>query len=631
MRQLVPLVAILSAGLLHAQVPLDLDSPFYKTAILEARLGQSEEVEILRAKRAGENLEMTKPDGTILLAARAKVTAIFPKLPSDGFPFTQMDAQKALSLLQTAKSRWPNRPETSAATLAAWAQLAAKPSQLEKVLESQKTREIQEWLAKIQPEEGGKPRPVDLREYFEEGEKLAREGGPQADQVFRQLEKIRNLMAIDLGQIRGKRLPVEWSEVNPLLPVSLTAVLLVMAFWVFGNIANFFTALKTGVIRNSHKGGENRIVINDRGFFYLAYAVLGGGLIYCFLQARPFTELPEISESSAGGVERGLYLSMNTKNRWSSQPKSSLDLESSAVVAALQSLLPAESFRLNQLLTYQGPKITMRDGKILWRQSLHLAFVPIHLDFSLQPSPQPFLMEKPSIQSCRIGSIPIGEFFGDLLWGWLRGVTSEWDQALGLRTGAIWVWNQSDLFHLETPAVAGKKNDKKQEELSPKSKPNFKEAITATELAQIFAQGDGDVYRDRTIQLTGKLKSVSSMRRLGNTVASEITRGALTKTGGAEAVQAVAPSGLEDEPDAFFLETSGDGIDSKFQVKVLVKSPEVYYLDGRGDLYRVGTNPNTDTPIVARQKMVLFRGGRVEGVERSVIEVYGAQPPEEMP
>ena len=83
MRRAMALGWLLAAGFLHAEAPLDLASPFHKTAILETRLGQSEEFEILRAKVAGDNLEMTKPDGSILLVARAKVNAILPKLPSD--------------------------------------------------------------------------------------------------------------------------------------------------------------------------------------------------------------------------------------------------------------------------------------------------------------------------------------------------------------------------------------------------------------------------------------------------------------------------------------------------------------------------------------------------------------------
>ena len=168
-------------------------------------------------------------------------------------------------------------------------------------------------------------------------------------------------------------------------------------------------------------------------------------------------------------------------------------------------------------------------------------------------------------------------------------------------------------------------------ERNGRKKFEFKDTITASELAQVFAQGDGDVYVDRIINLVGRLKSVSSRRRLGNTMTSEVARKAVVTSGGLEAANAVAPAGLEDLPDEFYLESGEGGLDSKIQVKVLVKSPQVYQLDGRGGLYHVGTNPNLESPLVARQKRALFKGGRVEGMERDVIEVYGAQPPEEVP
>jgi hypothetical protein len=184
---------------------------------------------------------------------------------------------------------------------------------------------------------------------------------------------------------------------------------------------------------------------------------------------------------------------------------------------------------------------------------------------------------------------------------------------------------------VETPAVTSRREEKKQTELAGEGKPVFKESLSATELAEVFADGHGDVYVNRTISVRGNLKSVSSTRRLGNTLASEITRSTLAKAGGPEAVNAVAPSGQEDFPDAFFLETGDANLESKIEIKVLVKCPHTYSLDNRGDLYRSGTSPNLDTPVVARQKQALFKGGRVEGMERNVIEIYGAQPPEEAP
>jgi len=178
---------LLAVGGLQAEAPLDLASPFHKTAIVETRLGQQEEFEVLRAIPAGENLEMTKLDGSILLAPRSKVVAILPKLPSEGFAYTQKDAQEVLGMLETASRAWPDRPETSPRALAAWRELAARPSSLEQSRETQRSREVQRWLEMVQPEEG-RPRPVDLQDYVRVGERLVQEAGPQAEDVKRQLQ-----------------------------------------------------------------------------------------------------------------------------------------------------------------------------------------------------------------------------------------------------------------------------------------------------------------------------------------------------------------------------------------------------------------------------------------------------------
>jgi len=624
------LVWLLAAGFLRAEAPMDLSSPFHKTAVVENRVGQQEDFEILRAKVAGENLEMTRLDGSMVLAPRTKVTAIFPKLPSDGFAYTQKDAQAALALLEAAAPVWTNRAETSRRTLAAWKELASRPSAHEQDRHALRTEAVQRWLDLIQPEEG-KPKPVNLEEYVRQGEKLAQAGGPQAEEIRNQLQKVRNLMAMDFGEIRGKQLPTEWNEFSPLVPVGITAVLLVLGFWVLGNLGNFSAALKAGVLRSSAKGGESRTTFNLKGIVYLIYAGVGGFLLYALLQPGSFPDKGAVSEAGQALAERGFYLSMNVANRWSTQSKSGMEVEAAALVAALQKMLPAGEARLSQVLAYEGPRVVWSEGKIFWRQTMKLAFVPVHLDFRFRPSEQNFSLENPTVESCQIGWVPLGGFVGGLVWGRLHAVTTGWDEALGFQSGAIWDWSQGDRFQINTPAVMGRKDEKKQAELAGRKKAEFKETISAVELAQVFAQGDGDVYQDRTINLTGSLKSVSSIRRLGNTLASEMTRSGLAKAGGPEAVNAVAPSGQEDSPDAFFLETTGDGLDAKIQVKVLVKCPHVYSMDNRGDLYRSGASPNLDTPVVARQKQALFKGGRVEGMERNVIEIYGAQPPEEVP
>ena len=620
----------LAAGWSRAQTPLDFDSPFSKVVLLQGPLDRTEEVEIRRAKIVGENLEMVKLDESLFLAPVGKVRAILPKLPSQGSSFTQNDAQKAYALLQSAQQKWPDRVETSARTLKAWAELAGRPSPFEEKNEAQRSKDIDQWLGKIQPEEGT-PRPVDLADYLREGERFADQKGPKAEEVRRQLEKVRNLMAMDFREIRGKELPTDWSESGLGVAGGIAAFLLLLVLWVFVNLGNFSTALKAGMIRTSQRGGESHTSISLKGLVYLVYAFLGGALLYFLLRVEELPPSPSPNAEAAVIAERGFYLSMNTTSRWSSQAKTSLSIPAPAVVSALQTMIPKEEFRLNSFLAFLGPQVIWTEGRIVWRQTLRIGFLPVCLDFQFHPAPGNFSLENPAIYTCRIGQIPLGGVLGRLIWDRFQPVTSNWDKSLGIQSGAIWSWREPSSIEINTPQVTGRKEESRLAGLANRKKAEFKDSISATELAQVFSDGDGDVYLNRTIQLKGQLKSVSSMRRLGNTMASEMTRAALAKTGGAEAVNAVAPNGQEDQPDAFMLETGGEGLDGKIQIKVLVKSPHVYYLDSRGDLYQVGSNPNVDSPTVARQKQALFKGGRVEGMERNVIEIYGAQPPEEVP
>lgn len=621
---------LLTGGLLAEAPPIDFNSPFNKTALIESRMGQWEEFEILKARLVGENLEMTKADGSILLSPQAKVTAILPKIPPDNFIYAQQDAQKALVLLEKAAQFFPNRPETAPQILMVWRELANRPSSHERNIAAERSSAVQRWLDSVRFEEE-KLKPADLEKYIQEGEQLAKTAGPQAEEITTHLSKARDLMAMDLEKILGKELPTDGNEFSGLIPVGLAGILLILTLWILANLANFLSALKTGMVRSSGRGGGSRITFSFGGVVYLLCAGGGLGLLFFLLRAQPAPVAPTISDSARISALRGLYLSMNAVNQWSNQAKSTREVEAAALIDAVQPLLPAGEFRNNKLLSYQKPLVIWCGGKIFWRQTLMLSFVPIQMDFRFLPPERDFSIEGLRVESFYIGSIPFGAILGNFVWGkWSPGI-ARWDQALGLQGGAAWSWGQGNLVRIETPVVIERGDSKKQTEPPRPKKIDFKSNISAADLARIFTQGDGAVYKNRTINLTGNVVRVISNRRLGNTTASEVARKTISKSGGPGGNKTAAPSGQEDFPDEFYLSTGEGVLESKVQIKVTVKCPNVYYLDSRGDLYKTGTNPNLDTPVVARQKQALFKGGRVEGMERDVIEIYGAQPPEEVP
>jgi hypothetical protein len=99
-----------------------------------------------------------------------------------------------------------------------------------------------------------------------------------------------------------------------------------------------------------------------------------------------------------------------------------------------------------------------------------------------------------------------------------------------------------------------------------------KESLSAQELAEVFDQGYGEIYKGRVITVEGALISVSSRRE---------TMGAGTGLA------------VPDPIDEFVLQGIPEGPGRRFglQVRCQFKSGDTYSLDTRGDLFQ-SKNPN---------------------------------------
>jgi hypothetical protein len=324
--------------------------------------------------------------------------------------------------------------------------------------------------------------------------------------------------------------------------------------------------------------------------------------------------------------EKALYLSLNSKNKWSSQgPRQSEVSSREFLELVFQKLKPKESEM--SLYRFGQPAISFLEDRILWAQPVSLLKYQLQLRFEIPTGLGNFAFENMPVSSCHLGALPLGGFLGEIIFHQLEPSFANFNDLLGIRSGSVWSWRGNDRIVVNTPEVVlSQKNGT--ESLSMKSVPIYKKVVSSQELAEVFAKGFGSVYMGQYVEVWGGVVEVSSGHRLGNNLSSEIVRNTLTQSGGPGAAAQVMAAGSEDLPDSFYLSTAINGQTPKVKVKCVVKSPLAYFLDTRGDLYIAGQNPTSDASLLPNGMPISFQGGRVESFERNTVEIYGCTFPE---
>jgi hypothetical protein len=171
-------------------------------------------------------------------------------------------------------------------------------------------------------------------------------------------------------------------------------------------------------------------------------------------------------------------------------------------------------------------------------------------------------------------------------------------------------------------------------------RPVAKDSLSAKELAEVFGQGFGDIYKDKYVTVEGVLDEVQSNRE-------NLGKGILEKA---------------DPLDEFYLiGIPPNGLKRRIRIRCQIKSQErSYFLDGKGDLYYKeytekvveetndkktangsgasngkpaiqelvkSLNPSNDQSIFRKGGTVKFYGGRVESskVEMETVTIYDCQ------
>jgi hypothetical protein len=599
----------------------DLDSPFIKTAIIEGRYGKSEEREILSAKIVDKEFELVRPDGTLTVIDRDKVKAILPKLPSPGLAFTQQEAKDALAIIVGAKKHFPGSAETSESVVTAWNKYANEKSRHEINKEKATQTEAEAWIAKY-PIEKEDVIKIDSENYLKEGQVLLKKEGVDKKIILERLSKIQQLMSMDLSKLQDLALVIDWDEVSIYFPMILALWFVILIIWAFSNAINVFTAVKL-TLANLFSG-STRIAIPAKIILWVSCSIMAGYLIIQSSRKEPISLAPSSVSSTSlvhSPSEKALYLSLNSKNKWSSQGPKQSEVASVELLELIFQKLKLKESEMS-LYRFGHPAISFLEGRILWVQPVSLLKYQLQLRFEIPTGLGNFAFENMPVSSCHLGALPLGGFLGEIIFHRLEPSFANFNDLLGIRSGSVWSWRGNDRIVVNTPEVVlSQKNGT--ESLSVKPVPIYKKVVSSQELAEVFAQGFGSVYMGQYVEVWGGVVEVFSGHRLGNNLASEIVRNTLTQSGGPEATAKVITAGSEDLPDAFFLNTGINGQPPKVKVKCLVKSPLAYFLDTRGDLYVAGQNPTSDVPLVLKGTPISFQSGRVESFERNTVEIYG--------
>jgi hypothetical protein len=177
---------LLAAGFLQAEAPMDLDSPFVQTVLIQEKNGEISEKAVRKGRVNGAVLELEKEDGGLLVLPRTQVVALLPRLPQAGVTYLQSDAQRALKILEAIRGKFPQRPEVAENTVAEWRKLGSAKIGHDQV----RSTALDEWLKRSSRISSETP-PEQLEKMKEEGFEFLTQFPERATEIERELRGLR--------------------------------------------------------------------------------------------------------------------------------------------------------------------------------------------------------------------------------------------------------------------------------------------------------------------------------------------------------------------------------------------------------------------------------------------------------
>jgi len=571
---------VLGSGMLWAGAPMDLDSPFIKTALIKGTSGEIVEKSVRKGRINGSNIELQKDEGGLLVLQADRVLAVLPKIPQAGETYLQSDAQRALAVLIEAQKLFPDRVEVTASTIAEWDKLSRQATQADEM----ERKALEEWFqsaAKISPQ----AKMDEIRALAEQGESFAGKFPDEEKKIHEQVKGLRELSKIDLSKVANPAFQIG-NFGDSFVPGAILWVILVVPLIIF--ICGVSGAIQ---------GFKERLPL--AGLLRLVLALIAGGTLGLVLWPEAInpgsnTENAEIHSAA----QRGLWLSRNLIEQWADQPSQKVNVPSEAWLGFISGTLQAGAEDPSTLFwCLEKPRIKRENKQLLIVQPLVFKFLPINLKFVFSEPSKGQSWTDMDLTGFKIGHLPLGKFVGSYALQALSVAYEGVRTGFALDKGVRWVMGSDEMLVVEIPSARQKR-------------PVAKDSVSAKELAEVFDQGFGDIYKDKYITVEGDLIEVQSRR--------EIVGGDTFKR--------------EDPFDEFYLDgLPVDGIRRvAVKIRCQLKSEKIFFLDGKGDLFEGSPNPQnprTDIPVLRKGvsgTKIRVSAGRIEsgGSERRLINIY---------
>jgi hypothetical protein len=571
---------VLGSGMLWAGAPMDLDSPFEQTALVKESTGEITEKIVLKGKLNGAVLELQKVDGGIFVIPKGQILAILPKLPKPETVYLKSDAHRALAVLIEAQKLFPDRVEVTTSTIAEWDKLSRQTTQADEM----ERKALEEWFqssAKISPN----AKMDEIRALGEQGESFAGKFPDEEKRIHEQVKGLRELSKIDLSKIATPAFQIG-NFGDSFVPGAILWVILVVPLIIF--IIGVSGAIQ---------GFKERLPM--AGLLRIVLALIAGGLLGLVLWPED-TRLGSNAENTEihSSAQRGFWLSRNTIEQWVDQPSHKVNVPSEAWLGFISGTLQAGAEDLSTLFwCLEKPWITRENKQLIIVQPLVFKILPINLKFIFSEPSKGQSWTDVDLIGFKIGRLPLGKLVGGFALQALSVGYEEVRSGFALDKGVRWVIGSDETLIVEIPSAR-------------KKRPVVKDSVSAKELAEVFDQGFGDIYKGKYITVEGDLIEVQSRR--------EIVGGDTFKR--------------EDPFDEFYLDgLPVDGIRRvALKIRCQLKSEKTFFLDGKGDLFEgspIPQNPRTDIPVLRKGisgTKIRISAGRVEseGSERRLINIY---------
>ena len=591
---------------------MDLDSPFLKTALIKENSGQIVEKVVRKGKIKSGIIELEKNEGGLLVLPSDQVLAVLPQIPRSGEAYLQSDAQRAFNTLSKAQKIYPDRAEVSPGALIEWDKLSRQATEADQV----ERKALENWfhsVSEVPPE----VKTEEIRALVEQGEGFVKKFPDQEKRINEQVRGLKEISKIDLSKTANLSFPIGTFGDNFVPGAILWAVLLIPVILVIYGI--------TGTVQ----GFKERLPL--AALLRLFIALLAGSFLVVVMWPDSIPQ-PNGNRGPQSLAQRALWLSLNMIDGWTDKPAQKINMPLEAWEdLVIEKLQPGVEDLSSLLWHLEKPVFSKTNGQYSVLQPLVLKIVPVTLKFIFAIPGKGQSWNDAQLIGFQIGHLPLGRFIGSLALQPIAHAYESVRASYGLDKGVQWISGEVGALVVEIPSAQ-------------KKRPQAKETISAKELAEVFDQGYGDIYKDKYITVEGVLDEVNSTRE-------NLGKGALEKV---------------DPFDEFYLiGIPSNGLKRRVRIRCQIKSQErSYFLDGKGDLYYkeytekvieetsnkktantssadssssaekptirelvTVLNPNSDQSIFRKGGTVKFYGGRIEAgkVEMEAVTIYDCQ------